>query len=166
MSRKQLLSPKTVRRIVTRMAYEVVERNHGADNLVVFGIERSGVPLSILLAGAIQEATGAGITAHPLDVSAYRDDQDGNGASLPDVDTTDCEVVLVDDVLFTGRTVRAALDAVVDLGRPRSIQLSILIDRGHREVPIQPDVVGRTIPTKHEERIDVDVTEPVVYLVE
>lgn len=166
MSRTQILSPKTVRRIVTRMAYEVVERNRGADNLLVFGIEKSGVPLSTLLASAIQEATGNGASAHPLNVSAYRDDNDGSGVPLPVIDTTESDVVLVDDVLFTGRTVRAALDAVVDLGRPRSIQLAILIDRGHREVPIQPDVVGRVIPTKHEERIDVDVSEPAVYLVE
>jgi len=160
MSETLLFSPQRVRRMVRRMAYQVVERNAGSTTLVVAGIVGKGVPLAQMLAEAIGAIEGTSCPVHALDVTPYRDDQvapppaDAHPALFADV--TDHDVLLVDDVLFTGRTARAAIDAVVRSGRPNSIQLAVLIDRGHREYPIQPDYVGRTIPTKHRERVVVE----------
>ncbi len=170
MPRTVLLSPERVRRTLTRLAYEIVERNRGSESLEVFGIRRRGVALAETLAQIIGETEGRTIPVHPLDVTPFRDD-------LPDVPEPDPltprptvegrNVVLVDDVLFTGRTARAAIDAVLYYGRPASIQLAVLIDRGHREYPIQPDFVGRVVPTKHRERVAVEVGDDVaVYLEE
>ncbi|MEO0559754.1 MAG: bifunctional pyr operon transcriptional regulator/uracil phosphoribosyltransferase PyrR [Bacteroidota bacterium] len=167
MARTILLGPERVRRTVTRLAYEVVERNRGADNLVVFGLRRRGVALANQLAETLSEVAGHPVPVHGLDVSAFRDDRAGDAeATLPEdaPDATDRDVLIVDDVLFTGRTARASLDAVLQHGRPRTIQLAVLIDRGHREVPVHPDYVGRTIPTKAAERVTVDPDVPSVYL--
>ena len=169
MSELEILSADRVRRMVVRLAYEVVERNRGTDNLVLLGILRRGEELARMLAGEISRIGGA-VPWVPIDVGAFRDDVDRVGAAtstLPDIDVTARDVILVDDVLYTGRTVRAALDAVVGLGRPSSIQLVVLVDRGHREYPIQPNFVGRTIPTKHRERVEVRTEPaPAVYIVE
>jgi pyrimidine operon attenuation protein/uracil phosphoribosyltransferase len=167
MSRTLVLPASRIRRTLRRLAYEVVERNRGADTLVLFGILESGAPLADTLAHEIRQIAGAdadALVAHPLDVTPFRDDVDASpppavpGDDVPggDVDVTDRDVLLIDDVLFTGRTARAAIDAVVSLGRPRSIQLVVLVDRGHREYPIQPDYVGRLMQTKHRERVVVD----------
>ena len=160
------MTPERVRRTVTRMAYQVVERNRGTDGLLVFGLKTRGAALAGLLADALQEAGGQPVERHALAIAGFRDDLDVEPRALPDdaPDATGRDVLLVDDVLFTGRTARASLDAVLRYGRPRTIQLAVLIDRGHREVPVHPDVVGKVVPTKHDERVVVDVDGPAVYL--
>ena len=162
------MTPERVRRTVTRMAYQIVERNRGTDGLLVFGLKERGAALAGLLADALEEAGGQPVERHALAIAGFRDDRDGTPAPLPaDAPSAqDRDVLLVDDVLFTGRTARAALDAVLRYGRPRTIALAVLIDRGHREVPVHPDVVGRVVPTKHAERVVVDVEGPAVYLEE
>lgn len=162
------MSPARVRRTLRRLAYEIVERNRGGASIDLFGIRESGVPLAETLAeeiGAIEDTT---LPAYDLDVTPFRDDQAEGEAPAPrhDVDVTDRDVILVDDVLFTGRTARAALDAVLQYGRPRSIQLVVLIDRGHREYPIQPDCTGRLLQTKHREEVVVATDEDFAVYVE
>lgn len=169
--RTLIISPERARRTLIRLAYQIVERNRGAENLELVGIRRRGTALAEVLARQITEIEGRAFTIHELDVAPYRDDRADAGAvedhSAVHGDITDRDVVLVDDVLFTGRTARAALDALVRYGRPRSIQLVVLVDRGHREYPIQPDYVGRFIQTKHKERVVVDVEDGgAVYVVE
>lgn len=163
------MAPERVERTLSRLAYEVVERNRGARDLEIFGILKSGAVVAEALARHIGAIEAHPYTAHPLDVQPFRDDRTHAApAASPErtVDVTDRAVILVDDVLFTGRTARAALDAIIRYGRPRSIQLVVLIDRGHREYPIQPDYIGRTIPTKHKERVVVDVDEGFAVYVE
>ncbi|MCH8276611.1 MAG: bifunctional pyr operon transcriptional regulator/uracil phosphoribosyltransferase PyrR [Bacteroidetes bacterium] len=160
----RIMSAQQVERTMIRLAYEVVERNRGASNITIFGILRAGARLARFLAAQIGEIEQLKIPLYDLDTTAFRDDTDRTApdqdyGSDDDIDVTDRDVILVDDVLFTGRTVRAALDAVVRYGRPRSVQLMVLIDRGHREYPIQPDYVGKTIPTRHKETVVVD-TDP------
>ncbi len=171
MSRTLYLSPGRVRRILTRIAYEIVERNRGAENLELVGMRTRGTALARALAEEIGRIEARGFTVHELDVAPYRDDRDRSvpveDQSRVQTDVTGRNVILVDDVLFTGRTARAALDALVRYGRPRSIQLVVLVDRGHREYPIQPDYVGRVIQTKHKERVVVEVDEGFsVYIIE
>lgn len=157
----EIMSPERVRRILVRLACEVVERNRGVERLVVLGIRDRGVMVAERLAGEIRGISGQDVKVFGLDVRPFRDDVErvaASDASSPvgvELDVTGYDVLLVDDVLFTGRTARAALDAVVRLGRPRSIQFVVLVDRGHREYPIQPDYVGRLIQTKHRERVEV-----------
>ncbi len=168
MTRSTLMTPERVRRTVTRLAYEVIERNRGVDGLLLFGLKSRGAALADLLADALEEASGEPVERHGLSIAGFRDDRGGDRFDLP-ADAPSAEgrdVLLVDDVLFTGRTVRAALDAVLRYGRPRTIRLAVLVDRGHREVPVHPDFVGRVIPTKHAERVVVDPSEPAVYLEE
>ena len=168
MSRTVLMTSERVRRTVTRMAYQVVERNRGTDGLLVFGLKERGAALADRLADALEDAGGQPVERHALAIAGFRDDRDGTPEPLP-ADAPSAEgrhVLLVDDVLFTGRTARAALDAVLRYGRPRTLALAVLIDRGHREVPVHPDVVGRVVPTKHAERVVVDVEAPAVYLEE
>ena len=163
-----IMSPARVRRTVTRLAYEVIERNRGGANLMVFGIPKRGLAMAEMIAEALGKIDGQTVTAHELDITPFRDDISANG-DAPDAgrfDVADRDVLLIDDVLFTGRTARAALDAVLYYGRPRSIQLAVLIDRGHREYPIQPDYVGRTYPTKHKERVIVEVDAGFVVYIE
>lgn len=170
MAKTQIISPERVRRTMSRLAYEVVERNRGTDNIEIVGIKRRGAAIARALAEHIGHIEGKRFEIHELDVASFRDDRD------PDVDVddssdikgdlTDRDIVLADDVLFTGRTARAALDAIVRYGRPRTIQFVALIDRGHREYPIQPDYVGRLIQTKHRERVVVDVAEDFAVYVE
>lgn len=148
------MTARHVERTLNRLAYQIVERNRGAGNLVILGILQSGALLADKIADDINRIEGSSLGAYGLDTSSYRDDRADDvddTQQLPDL--TDKDVILVDDVLFTGRTVRAALDAVVQFGRPRSIQLAVLIDRGHREFPIQPDYTGRIMPTKHREQV-------------
>ncbi len=159
MARTLIMSPARVRRTLRRLAYEILERNRGATSIEIFGIMESGVPLARTVADEVNTIEDAALTAYELDVTPFRDDHPELDPPEPpphDVDVTDRDVVLVDDVLFTGRTVRAALDAVLQYGRPRSIQLVVLVDRGHREYPIQPDCTGRLLQTKHQEEVFVD----------
>jgi pyrimidine operon attenuation protein/uracil phosphoribosyltransferase len=168
-NRTQILDPERVDRILNRIAYEIVERNKGASTLEIVGIRKKGLRLAQSLARRIAEIESVRLHPNDLDVSAYRDDRPAGqsvDASSIQSDMAGRDVILVDDVLFTGRTARAALDAIVHYGRPRSIQLVVLIDRGHREFPIQPDYVGRTIPTKHRERVEVDVDGELAVFVE
>ena len=158
-----LFSPVRVERILSRLAYEVIERNRGGDALVVLGIRSKGLVLAERLAQLIGEVEGRAFDVYGLDIQPFRDDRDRSKplpTALPGFpEVGGCDVLLVDDVLFTGRTARAAVEAVLHHGRPRSVQLAVLIDRGHREVPIQPDYVGRTIPTKYQERVQVELAE-------
>ncbi len=149
-----------VGRALWRMAHEVLERNHGLDQLVVIGLQTGGVPLAERLADNLAEIEGERPEIGTLDVAFYRDDIGlrpvvAEAPSSIPFDLTERVVVLVDDVLFTGRTVRAALDALTDFGRPRAVQLAVMIDRGHRELPIRPDFVGKNLPTRRDELVDV-----------
>ncbi|HSL57340.1 MAG TPA: bifunctional pyr operon transcriptional regulator/uracil phosphoribosyltransferase PyrR [Acidimicrobiales bacterium] len=151
-----------VRRALRRMAHEVIERNHGLDGVVVVGLQTGGVPLARAMAAALTEIDGHDVPLGRLDVAFYRDDiglrrvRPEAATEIP-VDLTDRVVVLVDDVLFTGRTVRAALDALADYGRPRAVQLAVMVDRGHRELPIRPDFVGKNLPTRRSELVEVSL---------
>jgi pyrimidine operon attenuation protein/uracil phosphoribosyltransferase len=149
-----------VRRAVTRIAHEVVERNAGLDDVVVIGLQTGGVPLAQALVEVFSRIDGTEVPLGTLDVALYRDDI-GLRPVMPEA-VTDIPaevsrrtVVLVDDVLFTGRTIRAALNAVCDYGRPRAVQLAVMVDRGHRELPIRPDYVGKNLPTRRDEAVDV-----------
>ena len=161
---KQILSEEDMRRALARIAHEVLERHRGVDGLVLAGIQTRGLPLAWRIAGKIQEFEGSAVPVTPLDTRPYRDDlppgsrSQGDPHSLP-VEIDGRNVVLVDDVLYTGRTARAALDALTDLGRPKSVQLAVLVDRGHRELPIRADYVGKNIPTSHGERVQVRLAE-------
>lgn len=166
--RSRILGPEEIRRSLRRIAHEILESGHGAEDLVLLGIPHRGVPLAERLAAQILEAEGLGRPledlAGSLDITMYRDDLRANptrsvGRTILPCDLDDRTVVLVDDVLFSGRTVQAALHALADLGRPRAIQLVTLIDRGHRELPIQADIVGKSIPTAGSERVRVHLTE-------
>ena len=164
----KIMSSHQVERTLTRLAYEIIERNRGAENIIIFGIKNSGAQLARSLADRLASIEVTEIQAHDLDVTAFRDDSvstDMLEVGKNGLDVTDRDVILVDDVLFTGRTVRAALDAVVRFGRPRSIQLMVLIDRGHREYPIQPDYVGKVIPTRQLETVRVEQGEEITVLV-
>ena len=159
---RAVMSADDIRRAITRIAHEIVERNHGVEDLVVVGLQRGGVWLADRLAEAIERIEGIDpVPVGSLDVSFYRDDV-GLRPIVPSSVTSlprgldGATVVLVDDVLFTGRTVRAALDALSDHGRPRAVQLAVMVDRGHRELPIRPDYVGKNLPTARAE--DVRVT--------
>ncbi len=154
-----------VSRAVTRIAHEIVERNKGTGDLVIIGIRRRGVPLANRIASAIQEFEGTKIPVGILDITLYRDDLQLvakqpvlRKTDLP-FDVDDKVVVLVDDVLYTGRTIRAAMDEIMDFGRPRAIRLAVLIDRGHRELPIRADYVGKNVPTSSRELISVKLRE-------
>lgn len=162
--RAKVFDAADLRRAHTRIAHEIVERNHGADELVLIGLYTRGVPVARRLAEAIASFEGVDVPVGAMDVAFYRDDiqirsvQPLGPTEVP-VDITDRIVVLVDDVLFTGRTIRAALDAVTELGRPTAIQLAVLVDRGHRELPLRADFVGKNLPTKKAEDVRVRLAE-------
>ena len=165
MSERPILDADEIRRALTRIAHEIVERNGGTAGLVLVGIRSRGVPLARRLAALIEEHEGASVPVGSLDITFYRDDLTKvahapivkRGDALPDV--SGHTVVLVDDVLYTGRTVRAALDAITDQGRPRAVRLAVLVDRGHRELPIRPDHVGKNLPTASNELVHVRLAE-------
>lgn len=170
MSAKVLVDAERLRRTISRIAHEVVERHVGAElPLAIVGIHTNGVPLARRIAGLIGEFTGTVPPVGTIDIALYRDDvgvATGSRPGVPqigatelDFDVTTHAVLLVDDVLFTGRTIRAAIDALFDYGRPPLVQLACLVDRGHRELPIRPDYVGKNLPTAHGERVTVHVAE-------
>ncbi|MFN3649275.1 MAG: bifunctional pyr operon transcriptional regulator/uracil phosphoribosyltransferase PyrR [Armatimonadota bacterium] len=159
----QVMSPEDIRRALTRIAHEIIEKNRGAADLLLVGIQRKGAPLATRLGGLIKRFEDVDVPVGTLDITLYRDDalssrHEVRSTSVP-VDVTGKTVVLVDEVFFTGRTSRAALDAVMDLGRPASVQLAVLIDRGHRELPIRPDYVGKNLPTSRREHVTVRLQE-------
>ncbi len=160
----RVMEPADVRRALHRIAHEIIERNRGVDDVVLAGIPTRGVPLAERLAEALFEFEGTKVPAGSLDIGLYRDDLDRRpvapiGVTAIPAPVDDAAVVIVDDVLYTGRTIRAALDALADLGRPRSVQLAVLVDRGHRELPIRPDYVGKNLPTADDERVSVQLIE-------
>ncbi|NLN76176.1 MAG: bifunctional pyr operon transcriptional regulator/uracil phosphoribosyltransferase PyrR [Armatimonadetes bacterium] len=157
---KEVMNESEIRRALKRIAHEIVERNKGAENLVIIGIQSRGVPMAIRLAELIGEMEGLSVPTGSLNVALYRDDfatRTARTISASDIpfDVTDKSVILVDEVLYTGRTTRAALDAIMDLGRPAIIQLAVLIDRGHRELPVRADYVGKNLPTARRENVKV-----------
>ena len=160
----RVMEPDDVKRALTRVAHEIVERNKGTDDLVIVGIRTRGAPLADRIAAEIASFEGVDLPSGALDVTLYRDDVALKGPRSLEATTVPADldgrvVVLVDDVLFTGRTIRAAFDAVLDMGRPRAIRLAVLVDRGHRELPIRADHVGKNLPTSAEEIVKVHVAE-------
>ncbi len=162
-----VLDQPAIRRALTRIAHEIIERNKGIDNCILVGIKTRGIYIAKRLAERIYDIEGESIPVGEIDITLYRDDlttktednePEVKGSDLP-VEITNKKVILIDDVLFTGRTVRAGLDALMDLGRPSQIQLAVLVDRGHRELPIRADYVGKNIPTSSSEKIMVTLSE-------
>jgi pyrimidine operon attenuation protein / uracil phosphoribosyltransferase len=165
MTGRRIMTADEIRRATIRISHEVVEKHGGTDGLVLVGIQRRGVPLARRLAAAISEHEGPVLPVGALDITFYRDDLSlvaqqpvVKGTDIP-FDLNGRTVVLVDDVLFTGRTIRAAMDALVDFGRPDAIRLAVLVDRGHRELPIRADHVGKNVPTSREEVVHVSLEE-------
>ena len=165
MSEKVIMSEEEMRRAVIRIAHEIVEKNHGCEGLVFIGIHTRGVPLARRIAANIRGFEGVEIPVGLLDIGQYRDDllylemQPVPRPSQIPFDVAEKRVVLVDDVLYTGRSIRAAMDALIDFGRPRYIQLAVLVDRGHRELPVRPDYVGKNLPTSRDEEVTVWLKE-------
>jgi pyrimidine operon attenuation protein/uracil phosphoribosyltransferase len=162
-----VLDEQAIRRALTRISHQIIEKNKGIENCVLVGIRTRGIYLARRLAERIREIEGSPISVGELDITLYRDDLTKKtvdqeplvkGSDIP-VEITDKIIILVDDVLYTGRTVRAGMDALMDLGRPSSIQLAVLVDRGHRELPIRADYVGKNIPTSGSEKIVVELVE-------
>ena len=165
MSGRQIMTAEEIRRATTRISHEIVEKQAGTAGLVLVGIQRRGVPLARRIAQSIAEHEGVDVLVGALDITFYRDDLSlvaqqplVKGTDLP-FDLNESTIVLVDDVLYTGRTIRAAMDALVDFGRPRAIRLAVLVDRGHRELPIRADHVGKNVPTSREEIVRVHLEE-------
>ncbi len=165
MPERILMSDQDMQRALVRIAHEIVERNKGAGDLLLVGMQTRGVPIARRLASTIKQLEEISVPVGSLDISLYRDDLASlslkptvHRTDIP-VDVTDKQIVLVDDVFYTGRSIRAAMDALIDLGRPKSIQLAVLVDRGHRELPIRADYVGKNIPTSRYEEIKVEIKE-------
>jgi pyrimidine operon attenuation protein / uracil phosphoribosyltransferase len=162
---KVIMSAEDVRRALTRIAHEIIEHNRGVRNLVLVGMRTRGIPLARRLAERLDDFEGVQVPVGELDITLYRDDigmraiQPLVGSTAIPVDVSGKVIILVDDVLFTGRSVRAALDALIDYGRPKAIQLVVLVDRGHRELPIRPDYVGKNVPTSIDEDVAVRLRE-------
>ncbi|MBO8128845.1 MAG: bifunctional pyr operon transcriptional regulator/uracil phosphoribosyltransferase PyrR [Peptococcaceae bacterium] len=164
-TKAEILDQVGIRRALTRIAHEIIERNKGVTNVALIGIRRRGVPLSIRLAERIKQIEGIEVPVGFLDITLYRDDLTRLDyhphiyRTEVNFSVTDKIIVLVDDVIYTGRTVRAAMDAIMDLGRPKAIQLAALIDRGHRELPIRADYIGKNVPTSKKEIISLRIKE-------
>ncbi len=165
MGHTELMDENAIARAITRISHEIIEKNKGVDNLVLIGIQRRGVPLAARIANKIKDVEGREIPVGILDITLYRDDLSLlnehpviNGTEI-NCDIAGKKLVLVDDVIYTGRTVRAAIDALMDINRPQMIQLAVLIDRGHRELPIRADYVGKNVPTSRSEIVHVNLSE-------
>lgn len=161
----QLMDEKAIGRAITRISHEIIERNKGIEDVVLVGIKTRGVPIADRIGKKIQQIEGASVNTGEVDITLYRDDLKKidvdpviNGSNVQ-FSIDDKIVILVDDVLYTGRTVRSALDAIIDIGRPKAIQLAVLVDRGHRELPIRADYVGKNVPTSKGEIISVKLSE-------
>ena len=158
-----ILDTDGMRRALTRIAHEILERNGGTEGLLLMGVRTRGLPLARRIADLIRQFEGAEVPVHELDVTAYRDDRErepGTESKVePPIPIEGRRIVLVDDVFYTGRTARAGIDAIMDMGRPASIQLAVLVDRGHRELPIRADYVGKNVPTSRTERVQVQLME-------
>ena len=161
----QLMDDKAIGRAITRISHEIIERNKGIEDIVLVGVKTRGVPIANRICKKIEQIEGSKVDTGQIDITLYRDDLKTintdpvvNGSNI-DFNINDKIVILVDDVLYTGRTVRSALDAVVDIGRPKAIQLAVLVDRGHRELPIRADYVGKNVPTSKDEIISVKLSE-------
>ncbi|MCX8130650.1 MAG: bifunctional pyr operon transcriptional regulator/uracil phosphoribosyltransferase PyrR [Clostridia bacterium] len=161
----EIMDESGMMRAITRISHEIIEKNKGINDVILIGIQRRGVPLAKMIAEKIKEVEGATVPVGILDITLYRDDLSMlsehpiiNGTEI-DFPVTGKKVILVDDVIFTGRTTRAAIDAIMDIGRPKMIQLAIIIDRGHRELPIRPDYIGKNVPTARNEVINVKVKD-------
>ncbi len=165
MGNKLIMDSMGINRALSRITHEIIERNRGAQDLVLIGIRRGGVDLANHLARKIKELEGIDLTIGELDITLYRDDLSSKKEqpilrkTVIPFDVTDKKIILVDDVLYTGRTIRAALDGIMDLGRPKEIQLAVMIDRGHRELPIRPDYVGKNLPTSRNEVVKVTLDQ-------
>jgi len=163
--KQQVMDEEDIRRALTRMAHEILERNRGTEDLVIIGIQTRGAPLAERLADLIEKFEGRRPLTGSIDISGHRDDRPRGQGEVPSrtevaFDITGKRIILVDEVIFTGRTVRAAMDALTELGRPALVQLAVLVDRGHRELPIRPDYVGKSIPTSKGEHVSVRLREP------
>lgn len=161
----QILDEKGINRSIIRISHEIIEKNKGVENIAVVGIKTRGVPLAKRIAKYIEEFEGVEIPVGDLDITLYRDDL-SEIYEQPNINHSNLQfeirnkiVILVDDVIYTGRTVRAAMDGIIRIGRPKSIQLAVLIDRGHRELPIRPDYVGKNVPTAQQEIVQVKLSE-------
>ena len=161
----ELMDAAAMDRAIIRISHEIVERNDGLDNVAIIGIQKRGVPLAMRIRKLLEEIEGVKVPMGILDITFYRDDLSMlsahpvvNGTDIP-FDVNDKKIILVDDVLYTGRTTRAAIENIFDMGRPENIQLAILIDRGHRQLPFRADYVGKNVPTALSEHIDVEVKE-------
>lgn len=165
MQKAKIMDDKAIGRAITRISHEIIERNKGIENVVLIGIKTRGIPVASRIANKIEAIEGQKILTGEMDITLYRDDLSEKqidpvvNSTKIDFDITDKTVVLVDDVLYTGRTVRSALNALMDVGRPKSIQLAVLVDRGHRELPIRADYVGKNVPTSKSEIISVKLIE-------
>ncbi len=164
---KEILTDIQVKKTLTRIAHEIIERHNTLDEVVLVGILTKGLPIASIISENIFKFSGQNIPAFGIDITAYRDDEKKalEGLKL-EAELSNKEVILVDDVLFTGRSARAAMDAVMDLGRAKRIELAVLVDRGHRELPIRADYVGKNIPTHKEDKIYYDSIKNIVYLKE
>jgi pyrimidine operon attenuation protein/uracil phosphoribosyltransferase len=170
-SRRVLLDEESIRRTLSRIAHEIIERNEDLDTVVLVGIHTRGVPIAQRIRRLVEERTGTDLALGQLDITFHRDDVHVRGGQAPrrpqpvvrdtklDFELEGRTVILVDDVLYTGRTIRAAIDALFEYGRPERVQLAVLADRGHRELPIRPDYVGKNLPTTHGERVQVELME-------
>ena len=164
-NKAQLMDDKAIQRAITRISHEIIEKNKGIEDVVLVGIKTRGVPISNRISDKIEKIEGKKINTGEIDITLYRDDLKQidiepvlNGSNIS-FNIDDKIVILVDDVLYTGRTVRSALDAIMDIGRPKAIQLAVLVDRGHRELPIRADYVGKNVPTSKHEIISVKLQE-------
>ena len=165
MQAKEVVDQVTMKRALTRITYEIIERNHSIDDIVLVGIKTRGIYIASRIAERLKQLEGIEVPVGELDITLYRDDKK-EAPDEPELHSSDIpvslegkEVILIDDVLYTGRTIRAAMDAVMDFGRPRKISLAVLVDRGHRELPIRADYVGKNIPTSKVEEILVEMQE-------
>lgn len=161
----KLMDEKAIARAITRISHEIIEKNKGIEDVILIGIKTRGIPIANRIANKIEQIEGKKVATGEMDITLYRDDLKAiqsepiiNGTDIK-FDINDKTVVLVDDVLYTGRTVRSALNALMDIGRPKAIQLAVLVDRGHRELPIRADYVGKNVPTSKQEIISVELME-------
>ncbi|MBL1228551.1 bifunctional pyr operon transcriptional regulator/uracil phosphoribosyltransferase PyrR [Enterococcus sp. BWB1-3] len=166
MQGKEVVDAVTMKRALTRITYEIIERNKGIQDIVLVGIKTRGIYIAARIAERLKQLENVDVPVGELDITLYRDDVADPEAQEPELHSSDIpfsvegkQVILIDDVLFTGRTIRAALDAIIDLGRPKKISLAVLVDRGHRELPIRADYVGKNIPTSLKEEIIVEMEE-------